>query len=140
LRVDTVFLTDFLERPTPEIGKEILAPAILRVLKTLRHHLRVLQMPEVDVFGIIAAEKKIQSPVAIVVKPDCGVGIDPRRQSGLLSHARKLLARIVVKEFRLAPLVNEKIFITVVVVVSPDRSPLDTPANLVPNRTPHVPS
>src|SRR6185503_9716167 len=65
-RVDADFLTDLFERASTEIAEEILAPAVLRVLKTLRHHLRAFQVPEVDVFGVVAAEKKIQSPVAIV--------------------------------------------------------------------------
>src|SRR6185503_20606954 len=106
-RVDADFLTDFFERATTEIAEEILAPAVLRVLKTLRHHLRAFQVPEVDVFGVVAAEKKIQSPVAIVVKPERCVCVDPRRQSCFVSHLRKLLARIVVKEFGLAPLVKK---------------------------------
>src|SRR5689334_8990770 len=45
MRVDAELLTDFLKRSVAEIVEEILAPAVLRVLKTLRHHARVFQMP-----------------------------------------------------------------------------------------------
>src|SRR6185503_4834565 len=62
-RVDACLLTDFFKRSVTPVVEEILAPAILRVLKTLRHHLRVLQMPEINIFRIIATEKKIQSSI-----------------------------------------------------------------------------
>jgi hypothetical protein len=71
-----------------QIMEQILAPAVLRVLEALRHHLGGLQMPQVDVFGIISADEEVQFAVAVVVEPDRRVGIHPGGQPGLLpSHA-----------------------------------------------------
>ncbi len=111
--------------------EEILAPAVLRVLKTLRHHLRVFQMPQIDVFRVVTTKKQIQPPVAIVVKPNRRVRVDPRRQTHLVAHARELLPRVVMEEFGFAPLVQEEIFVTVVVVIAPNRSHRNTGTGLI---------
>ena len=82
----------------------------------------VFEMPEVDVFGVVAADEEVELAVAVVVEPDGGVGVHPLRQPGLLGHAREALAAVVVEQFRPAPLVEEQVFVAVVVVVAPDRA------------------
>ncbi len=77
----------------------------------------MLQVPEVDVLGVVAAEEEIQTPVAVVVEPDGRVRVDPRGQVGPVGDARETFARVVVEELGPAPLVEEEVFEAVVVVV-----------------------
>src|SRR5580704_19707234 len=88
-------------------------------------------MPEIDAFVVVPADEKIEFAVAVVIKPDRGVGVDPCGQSSLFRYARKVLAAVVVVKLGLAPLVQKKIFIAVVVVIPPDRAHGDTRARLV---------
>ena len=94
--VDANFLGDFFKLSVAQIVKQIFAPAILGILKTLGHDARGCEMPEINVFGIVAADKQIQQAIAVVVKPDGGVGIDPARQAGLLAYAGEAVALVVV--------------------------------------------
>src|SRR5688500_6170872 len=93
---------------------------------------------EIDVFGVVATEKKIQTPVAIVIEPESGVCVDPRRQFCLIGYAREALAGIVVEELGPAPLVNKKIFVTVVVVVAPNSTHRNAGAGLIHVGDPHL--
>ena len=91
----------------------------------------VVELPQVDVVGPVAGEEQIELAVAVVVEPDGGVGVDPRRQAGRLGDAREALAAVVVEQLGLAPLVDEQILVAVVVVVAPDRPHGDAGAGLV---------
>ncbi len=53
------FAADLFKRTAAQIVKEILAATVFRVLETLGHHLRRLQMPEIDVFGVVATQEEI---------------------------------------------------------------------------------
>ena len=88
-------------------------------------------MPQINLFRVITAEEEIEPPVAIVVEPNCCVGVDPRWQSGFVGHAGELLSCVVMKEFWLAPLVQEEILVTVVVVVAPNGPHGNAGAHLV---------
>src|SRR6185369_9908337 len=99
--------------------KEILAPAVLSILEAFGHHASVLEMPEINIFGVVAAEKKIEFSIAVVIKPDCCIRIYPGGQTGLFSNARECLAAIVMKQLRSSPFVKEHIFVTIVIVIAP---------------------
>src|SRR3984893_1327100 len=124
--VDTKLCTDLFKFSAAEIVEQILAPSVLRVFETLRHHAGGSQMPQIDVFGIVTANKKIKQTVAIVVKPDRRVGVHPGWQAGLFSNACEMLTTVVVEQLRAAPLVEKEIVIAIVVVIAPDRSHRDT--------------
>src|SRR3712207_7538216 len=51
----TTLFRSLFKRAAAQVTEEILAPAVSRVLKTLRHHARGLQVPEVNVFSVVAA-------------------------------------------------------------------------------------
>src|SRR5215510_12241319 len=121
-RIDTHLATYFFERAVAHVVKEIFATAILRVLKTLRHHFRRFQMPQVNILRIVATQKQIQPTITIVIKPDRGVGIYPRWQSHFFSDASKAMSSVVVKQLRFTPLVEKQVFVTIIVVVAPDRT------------------
>ena len=129
--VDANFLGDLFKLSVAKIVKQIFSPAILGVLKTLGHDARGGEMPEVNVLVIVTADEQVQQPVAVVVKPDGGVGIDPARQAGLLAHAGEAVALVVVVELGASPLDQEQIFVAVVVVVAPDRAGGDSRARLI---------
>src|SRR5258706_2145693 len=120
--VDTEIRANFFKPSGTEVMKEILSSAVLRILKTLLHHPRRLQMPKVNGFRVVAANEQIQQSITIVVKPDRGVGVHPGRQSGLVCDSREVFASIVVEQFRASPLMEENILEAVVVIVSPDRA------------------
>src|SRR6202035_649702 len=120
--IDAKLLADLFKFPVAQIMKKIFAAAILGVLKTFRHDARCGEMPEIYVLGVIPSDKKVQQSIAVVVKPDGGIRIDPWRQAGLLSYARESMAFVVVEQFRTSPLDEEKIFVSVIVVVSPHRA------------------
>src|SRR5581483_5489820 len=88
-------------------------------------------MPQVDIFGIIAADEEVEQTIAIIVEPNSGVGVDPRRQSGLLAYSGKPVAVIVVKQLRTTPFDEEQIFVAIVVVVTPYRAHRNAGAGLV---------
>src|SRR5262249_6442779 len=111
--------------------KEIFPATILRVLKTLRHHLRSLQMPQINILSVVATQKQIEPTITIVVKPDCSVGVYPGWQSHFFSNAGKAMSRVIVKQLRSAPLVEKQVFVTIIVVVTPDCTRRDACAHLV---------
>jgi hypothetical protein len=53
-------------------------------------------VPEIDVFGVIAADEEIEKTIAVVVEPELCVRIDPRRKTNLIGDAREAAAGIVV--------------------------------------------
>src|SRR5450755_4619481 len=55
--VDSEFGADFFKFSVAKIVKKIFSAAVFRVFKTVRHHLGGRKMPEVDVFGVVAADK-----------------------------------------------------------------------------------
>src|SRR4030095_962334 len=111
--------------------KSCLASTLASVLETLVHHSRVLQVPEIDFFGVVATEEQVESTITVVVKPDCRVRIYPGRKTGLVCDTGEGTAAIVVKQFRFAPLVKEEILVTVVVVVTPNGPHRNAGADLV---------
>jgi hypothetical protein len=104
-RLEAELRGNFLEAAAAEVVKEILAPSVGCVLEALGHDLRVLEMPEIDVLGIVAAEEKVELAVAVVIEPDGGVGVDPGRQAGLCGNACEMPAAVVVVELRPTPLI-----------------------------------
>src|SRR5262249_38100891 len=100
--------------------------AVLRVLEALGHHLRVFEIPQVELLVVITGDEEVEPPVAVVIEPDSAVGVDPFRKPCLLTHAREAFAAVVMVKLRLSPLVNEQIFVPIVVVISPDRSHRNT--------------
>src|SRR5262245_19834687 len=86
-RFDAELFGDFLKFTIAQIVEEVLAPAVLRVLETLGHHLSVLEIPQVDFLVVITRDEKIELSVAVVIEPDRAVRIDPFRKPGLLGHA-----------------------------------------------------
>src|SRR5580658_163512 len=101
--VDPDFCAYFFKLPVAEIVEQIFPPAILGILKALGHDARCGEMPQINVFGIVAPNKKIQESVAVVIEPDGCVRVDPGRQSGLLGYARKAAALIIVKQLGSSP-------------------------------------
>ncbi len=83
MAVDADFRADFFKLAVAQIMKEIFPPAVLRVFETVGHDARGREMPQVDVFGVVATDEQIEQSVAVVVEPDSGIGIDPLRQAGL---------------------------------------------------------
>src|SRR6266496_2141951 len=120
--VDSHLRSDIFELTVANVMEKIFATSVFGIFKTLGHHPSRFEVPEINIFGVVSADEKVQSPVAIVVKPDGGVRIQPRRQTRLLGDAGESLAVIVVKEFGLAPFVEKQVFVAVVVVVTPNRS------------------
>ena len=105
-----------------QVVEKVFAATVLRVLEALRHHARVLQMPQVDVFGIVAGDEEIEQTITVVVKPDRSIRVDPGRQTRRLADARESVAMVVVEQFRPSPLDQEEVLIAVVVVVAPHRA------------------
>src|SRR5271154_4299473 len=64
--VDANFFANLFKFPVAQIVKKIFAAPIFRVLKTVRHHLGGREMPKIDVFRVVAADKQIQQTVAVV--------------------------------------------------------------------------
>ncbi len=91
----------------------------------------VCEMPEVDVLGIVTADEQVQQPVAIVIEPDGGVGVDPGRQPGLLAHAGEAVALVVMEELRASPLDEEQVFVSVIIVIAPNCAGRDSGARLI---------
>src|SRR3984885_81921 len=120
--LDSNFCADVFKFAVPEIVKQILSPAVLGVLKTVGHDARRRGMPKINVFGVVAADEKVQKPVAVVIEPDRRVRINPRRQSSLLSYAREAVAPVVVKQLWTSPLDQEQVFISIIVEIPPDRA------------------
>ena len=111
-----------LERAVAAIVEHVLPAAVLGVLEALRHDARGLQVPEVDVLRPVAREEQVEPAVAVVVPPDRRVGVDPGRQPRLLGHAHERSSAVVAEELRPAVLVEEEIFVAVVVEVPPHRA------------------
>ena len=88
-------------------------------------------MPQVHVFRIVATDKQVEESIAVVIKPDGCVGIDPTWQARLFTYAGEALAMVVVKEFRTPPLDKKEVLIAIIVIVAPDRAHGDTGAGLV---------
>src|SRR5580704_4238684 len=96
MAVDANLDTDFLKLSIAQIVKQILPPAVLGVLETVGHDARGGEMPEVDVFRVVASDEEIEKAVAIVVKPYRGIGVNPWRQPSLFRDAREPVTVIVV--------------------------------------------
>src|SRR5208283_1812650 len=120
--INANFRADLLKFPVAEIVKQILSPAVLGILKALGHDARRREMPQINVFRIVAADEEVQESVAVVIEPDGGVRIDPGRQSSLLGYAGEAVALIIVKQLGATPLDEKQIFISIIVVVSPNRA------------------
>ncbi len=88
-------------------------------------------MPEVEPVGPVAGEEEVEQAVAVEVEPGRAPGVHPGGQAGRVGHSREFLAAVVVKQFGLAPFVQEKIRESVVVVVAPDDPHRDARAGLV---------
>src|SRR5271155_5143690 len=101
--VDANLGADFFKLSIAEIVKQIFPPAVLRILETVGHDSRGGEMPEGDVFGIIASDEEIEQAIAIVVKPYRGIGVDPAGQPGLFGDAREPVTLIVVIELGASP-------------------------------------
>ena len=94
---DASLRAHFFKVAVAEIVEEIFAAAVFRVLKAVGHHARVAQVPQVHIFRIVTADEEIELAIVVVIEPDGGVGVDPRRQPGLFAHAREVFALVVVK-------------------------------------------
>src|SRR6185437_14150610 len=129
--VDANFLGHLFKLSVAKIVEQIFSSAILGILKTLGHDAGSGEMPEINAFVIVAADKQVKQPIAVVIKPDGGVGIDPARQAGLLAHPGEAMASVVAVELRASPLDQEEIFVAVIVIVAPDRAGRDSCARLV---------
>src|SRR6185369_6283952 len=129
--VDANFLGNLFKLSVAKIVKQILSSPILGVLKTLGHDAGSGEMPEINAFVVVTADKQVEQPIAVVIKPDGGVGIDPARQAGLLADTGEATASVVVVQLRASPLDQEEIFVAVIVIVAPDRAGRDSRARLV---------
>src|SRR4051812_13064 len=118
--------------------KEILASTVLGVFETLRHHPGILQVPEVDIFGVVPANEKVQQTIPVVIEPDGGVCIDPLWQTGRLCHAGETMSAIIVEEFGPSPFVKKKVLEPVVVVIAPDSPHRDAGLRMVKVRNRHL--
>ena len=107
IRAQPHLLRHVLELPAAHVVQEVLAPAVLGVLEIVRHHARVLQVGQVDIVGVVAADQEVQLAVVVVIHPRRAVGVHPGGQAGLVGDARKAFAAVVVKNLRLAPLVDQ---------------------------------
>src|SRR6476661_5537929 len=85
--IDADFFGDLFKLSVAQIVKQIFAPTILGVLKTLGHDSRGRDVPQVDFFIVVTADEKIEQAIAVVVEPDGGVGVDPARHPGLFAYA-----------------------------------------------------
>src|SRR6476646_7365587 len=112
--VDANFLGNFFKLSVAKIVEQIFSSAILGILKTLGHDAGSGEVPGVDVLGIVTADKQVEQPIAVVIKPDGGVGIDPARQASLLAHPGEAMASVVVVELRASPLDQEQIFVSII--------------------------
>src|SRR5678815_1078593 len=101
--VDANFLGHLFKLSVAKIVEEIFSSSILGVLKTLGHDAGSGEMPEINAFVIVAADKQVEQPIAVIIKPDGGVGVDPPRQSGLLAHPGKAVALVIVEQLRASP-------------------------------------
>ena len=63
--------------PIARVPQQILPPPIIRIFKTLRHHPRGLQIPQIQGLGPVTRHKNIQISIAIVIYPNRTPGIDP---------------------------------------------------------------
>src|SRR5579884_1077261 len=136
--VDSGLLGDILELAIAKIAKQVFAAAILGVFKALRHHACVFEMPEINFLRVVSTNEKVEEAIAVVVEPNCGVCIHPRWQSSLLGYAGEAVALIVMEQLRLAPFVEKKILIAVVIVVAPDRAHGDAGAVFIYIRNAHL--
>ena len=129
--VNAEFSADFFKFAVAQIVEEIFAAAVFGVLKTVGHHASVGEMPEVDIFVVVATDEEIEQAVAVIVEPERGVGIDPGGKAGLFGDARKTLASVIVKKFGTSPFDEQQVFVTVVVVIAPDSAGGNASAGLV---------
>src|SRR5262245_12798881 len=85
MAADAHRLGAILECAAAAIAQEILAPAVVRILEALRHDLRRLELPEIDVVGPVAGDEEIEEAVAVVIEPRRAVGVDPCGKSRTLA-------------------------------------------------------
>src|SRR6185437_16908657 len=90
--VDANFLGNLFKLSVAKVVKQIFSSSILGVFKTLGHDAGSGEMPEVNAFVIVTADKQVEQSIAVVIKPDGGVGVDPARQAGLLAHTGEAMA------------------------------------------------
>src|SRR6476660_6886830 len=95
--VDANFLGNLFKLSVAKIVEQKFSPAILGILKTLRHDASSVEMPEVNALVIVTADKQVQQPIAIVIKPDGGVGVDPAGQAGLLANPGEAVTLVVME-------------------------------------------
>src|SRR4030095_11717401 len=95
-------------------------------------------MPEVHIFGVITTYKEINQPVVVVVKPNGGVCIYPRRQVGLRSHISAVSATLCVEQCRATPFVDKEIVIAIVVIIAPDGAHRHPSSDLIDIRDPNI--
>src|ERR1700723_2777193 len=87
--VDPCLFADLLKPAIAQVVKQELPATVFGVLKTFRHHARGVQMPEIQLFGVVSAHEQVEESVAVVVKPDRGVCIDPWGQAGDIRNSRE---------------------------------------------------
>src|ERR1700733_15359656 len=104
IALDTRAFADLLKLAIAQVMKQELSAAVFGVLKTLRHHARGIQMPQIQLFGVVPANEEVEQSIAVIVKPDGAIGIDPGRQTGSIAYPGKTTATVVMKKLRLSPL------------------------------------
>src|SRR5262245_54375145 len=124
-RLDAELFGDFFKFTAAEIVEEEFAPAVLRVLETFGHHLRVFQIPQIDLLVVIPRDEEVKLAVAVVIEPERVVGVDPLGQPGLLAHARETFAAVVVEKIGTPPAIEKQVFIPVAVIIAPYRAHRD---------------
>src|SRR6185437_13317515 len=79
-------------------------------------------MPEIDVLAVIAAHEEVELAIAVIIKPQRSVGIDPFGKTCLRRLIGKTVSLDIVKEHGLAPFDEEQIGVAIIVVITPDRT------------------
>ena len=93
--------------PIARVPQQILSPSIIRIFKTLRHHPRGLQIPQIQGLGPVTRHKNIQITIAIVIYPNRTPSIDPPGQTRCFSHALKRLSIQIAKQLGTAPFIQK---------------------------------
>ena len=117
--------------------EQVLSAAVVGVLEALGHDSRGLEVPQIHVLGPVTGDEEIEPAVSVVIQPDGAVGVHPSRKPSPFADRNKATSLFVVKQFRPAVLVQEKVLVAVVVVVSPESAHRDASADLVDVRDTH---
>src|ERR1700733_12735847 len=105
--LDPYLFADLFKPAITQVVKQEFSAAVFGVLKTLRHHARGIQMPQIQLFGVVPANEQVEQSVAVIVEPNGTVCINPRRQPGSFAHTTKAAALVVVEKLGPAPLDQE---------------------------------